>query len=241
MELSIRHLTKHYGAKLALSDFSCDFGPGIHAVLGPNGAGKSTLMHLICDVAARESGEILWDGRDILRMGAAYRSLLGFMPQSPAFYENMTAWGFLCYMAQVKGLRPRQAGAQIRTLLELVNLSDAAHRRLGGFSGGMRQRVQLAQALLGDPKLLILDEPTAGLDPEERVRLRQYVAELGRDRIVLITTHITGDVESIADRILLMREGRLLRNEAAGAFLSLAGAADLETAYITLLHREDQP
>jgi len=105
----------------------------------------------------------------------------------------------------------------------------------------MRQRVQLAQALLGDPKLLILDEPTAGLDPEERVRLRQYVAELGRDRIVLITTHITGDVESIADRILLMREGRLLRNEAAGAFLSLAGAADLETAYITLLHREDQP
>ena len=241
MELSIQHLTKHYGAKLALTDFSCDFAPDIHAVLGPNGAGKTTLMHLICDVAARESGEILWDGKEILSLGASYRSLLGFMPQSPAFYENMTAWGFLCFMAQIKGLRPKQARSQIRDLLGIVNLSDSADRRLGGFSGGMRQRVQLAQALLGNPKLLILDEPTAGLDPEERVRLRQYIAELGQNRIVLITTHITSDVESIADRILLMREGCLLRNEAAGDFLTLAGASDLETAYITLLHREERP
>lgn len=238
MELRIQNLTKTYGDKRALSEFSYCFTPGIYAILGPNGAGKSTLMHLICDVVARQEGEILCDGTDILRLGAAFRRRLGFMPQSQAMYETMSAYGFLCYMASVKGLRPGAARKQILKLLQVVNLAEAAGKKLGGFSGGMRQRVLLAQALLGDPELLILDEPTAGLDPEERVRLREYIARLGRDRIVLITTHITGDVETIADRILLMRQGRLIRAAQREQFLALAEADDLETAYIRLLHRE---
>ncbi len=239
MELRIRDLSKSYGEKRALSGFSCCFVPGIYAILGPNGAGKSTLMHLICDVTARQEGEILCDGRDILTLGASYRRRLGFMPQSQAMYEGMSAFAFLCYMAALKGLRPAEAREQIRRLLQVVNLSDAAGKKLGGFSGGMRQRVLLAQALLGDPELLILDEPTAGLDPEERVRLREYIACLGRDKIVLITTHITSDVETIADRVLLMRQGRLLCAAERTRFLALAEADDLETAYIRLLHRED--
>lgn len=237
MELRIQNLSKSYGDKKALSDFSYCFKPGIYAILGPNGAGKTTLMHLICDVVARPQGDILYDGTDILKLGAAFRRKLGFMPQSQAMYETMSAYGFLCYMASIKGLRAVAARKQIRELLQIVNLSEASGKKVGGFSGGMRQRVQLAQALLGAPEVLILDEPTAGLDPEERVRLREYIARLGRDKIVLITTHITSDVETIADRILLMRQGQLIQAAERAQFLALAETDDLETAYIRLLHR----
>lgn len=239
MELRIQNLSKSYGDKKALSDFSYCFTPGIYAVLGPNGAGKTTLMHLICDVVARQQGDILYDGTDILKLGAAFHRKLGFMPQSQAMYETMSAYGFLCYMASIKALRPVAARKQIRELLQIVNLSEASGKKVGGFSGGMRQRVQLAQALLGDPEVLILDEPTAGLDPEERVRLREYIAQLGRDKIVLITTHITSDIETIADRILLMRQGQLIQAAERAQFLALAETDDLETAYIRLLHREE--
>ncbi len=239
MELEIRHLSKKYGQKQALLDFSYCFTPGIYAILGPNGAGKTTLMHLICDIITRQEGEILYDGQEILKQKGAFREKLGFMPQSQAMYENMSAYGFLCYMAQIKGLQSREARRQIGTLLEVVNLADVANKKVGGFSGGMRQRVQLAQALLGNPEVLILDEPTAGLDPEERVRLREYIARLGRDKIVLITTHITSDIETIAGHILLMRRGQLKEAARPEDFLALAGAEDLETAYIRLLHREE--
>ena len=173
----------------------------------------------------------------IRKFGApAFRQVLGFMPQSQGMYDDMTAWEFLLYMAQLKGLRPRAAREQLRELLQVVNLWDAAHRRVGGFSGGMRQRVMLAQALLGAPKVLLLDEPTAGLDPEERVRLREYIRQLGRDKIVLITTHITGDVESIASEILLLHHGVLLADAPAEEFIRGCGAANLEDAYIRRLH-----
>jgi ABC-type multidrug transport system ATPase subunit len=236
MLLEIKQLSKSYGSKQALEAFTYAFHPGVTAILGPNGAGKTTLMHLITDCVRRQSGEILYDGVDVLKLGKAFRRVLGFMPQSQGVYEQMTAWDFLCYMAELKGLRKREALPQIRELLSVVNLQEAAHRRVGGFSGGMRQRVLLAQAMLGNPEVLLLDEPTAGLDPEERVRLREHIGSLARDRIVLITTHITGDVETIADEILLMDRGRLHCAAGREDFIFGCGAETLEDAYLRRLH-----
>ncbi|MBQ3355626.1 MAG: ATP-binding cassette domain-containing protein [Oscillospiraceae bacterium] len=236
MELTIRELTKSYGEKLALDGFTYTFHPGVTAILGPNGAGKTTLMNLITDCVKRQTGEILYDSTDILKLGKTFRQKLGFMPQSQGMYEQMTAFDFLCYVAELKGMKKRAALSQIQELLMLVNLEDAAHRKVGGFSGGMRQRVMLAQAMLGSPEVLLLDEPTAGLDPEERIRLRGYIGQLAQKRIVLITTHITGDVETIADEILLMNNGRLLFASGCEAFVHGCGAKDLEDAYIKRLH-----
>ena len=166
MHIDISHLSKSYGETLALDDFTYSFHSGISAILGPNGAGKTTLMNLITDCTRRQGGEILYDGTDILKLGKRFRQKLGFMPQNQGMYEQMTAWDFLAYMAQIKGLKKKAAQAQIRELLAVVNLEGAAHQKVGGFSGGMRQRVMLAQAMLGQPEILLLDEPTAGLDPE---------------------------------------------------------------------------
>ena len=224
MELTIEDLTKHYGKKLALSEFSYSFGQGVYAILGPNGAGKSTLIHLITDNIRRETGIILYNGTDILELGGRYRRKIGFMPQSQGMYDQMSARGFLSYMAEMKGLPKAKARTQITDLLSVVNLKEAAHKKVGAFSGGMRQRVLLAQALLGNPKLLILDEPTAGLDPEERVRLRNYIGELAKSKIVLITTHITSDVESISDRVLILKEGRLVAEGTPETLLKETGA-----------------
>ncbi len=236
MELSIHNLSKTYGEKLALDGFTYTFHLGVTAILGPNGAGKTTLMNLITDCVKRQTGEILYDGTDVLKLGKAFRQRLGFMPQSQGMYEQMTAFDFLCYMAELKGLRKWPARQQIRRLLGTVNLREAAHKKVGGFSGGMRQRVMLAQAMLGSPEVLLLDEPTAGLDPEERVRLRGYIEQLAQNRIVLITTHITSDVETIADEILLMNKGHLLFAASCDEFIHGCGANDLEDAYIRRLH-----
>ena len=202
MELRIEHLTKKYGEKVALRDFTYTFTPGIYGILGANGAGKSTLMNLITDNVKRTDGQILWNGTDILKLGKRFRAKLGYMPQQQGMYNDFSARAFLRYMAQIKEIK--QADEQIEQLLELVNLREDAHKKVGGFSGGMRQRVLLAQALLGDPQILILDEPTAGLDPRERLRLRQYISDLAQDRIVFLTTHIVSDIESIAGDVLLM-------------------------------------
>lgn len=210
MELLLRHLGKAYRAVRALSDMTAEFAPGVHGILGPNGAGKSTLMNLIADVIPRSEGEILFNGVDILSLGAKFRDGLGYMPQQQGLYDEMTVESFLFYMAELKGLSRRNAAAQIGELLTLTDLAQVRRRRVGGFSGGMRQRTLLCQALLGSPRVLLLDEPTAGLDPRERIRIRNYISTLARDRIVLMTTHIVGDVEPIADRILLMEGGRAL-------------------------------
>lgn len=236
MRLEISNLSKYYGEKHALDDFSYTFHPGVTAILGPNGAGKTTLMNLITDCTKRQSGEILYDGTDILKLGKAFRQRLGFMPQSQGMYEQMAAQNFLAYMAELKGIKKKQAGPQIRELLSVVNLESAAQLKVGGFSGGMRQRVLLAQAMLGTPEVLLLDEPTAGLDPEERIRLRGYIEKLATDKIVLITTHITSDVETIADEILLMNHGKLLFAAKREAFISGCGASSLEDAYMKRLH-----
>lgn len=207
MKLEIKNLTKQYGKQAALNDLSITFEPGIYGILGANGAGKSTMMNLLTDNLKRDGGEILWNGADILTLGQKFRRLLGYMPQQQGFYEHMTAQTFLYYMADLKGLPKRQAAAEIDKLLDVTSLSHVRHKKLGGYSGGMKQRVLLAQALLGDPKVVILDEPTAGLDPKERIRIRNFISAFSRDRIILLATHIVSDIESISDQILMMKKG----------------------------------
>ena len=235
MELQIEHLTKKYGEKVALRDFTYTFTSGIYGILGANGAGKSTLMNLITDNVKRTDGRILWDGTDILKLGKRFRAKLGYMPQQQGMYNDFSARAFLRYMAQIKEIPKKQADEQIEQLLDVVNLREDAHKSLSGFSGGMRQRVLLAQALLGDPKILILDEPTAGLDPRERLRLRQYISDLAQDRIVFLTTHIVSDIESIADDVLLMKQGELVRHGAPEELIASCGGKDLEDVYMTWL------
>lgn len=211
MKLEIKNLTKKYGGNVALRDFTITFEPGIYGILGANGAGKSTLINLITDNVKRDGGSILYDGTDILELGDKFRSVLGFMPQQQGVYEQMTAESFVAYMGSLKGIRGKTLRRQVGEVLELTNLSDVRHKKVGSFSGGMKQRVLLAQALIGDPKVLLLDEPTAGLDPRERVRIRTFIKELSEDMIVLLTTHIVTDIESIADKVLLIKKGELLR------------------------------
>lgn len=235
MELRIEHLTKSYGKKVALRDFSYTFTPGIYGILGANGAGKSTLMNLITDNVKRDEGRILYNGTDILKQGKSFRSLLGYMPQQQGMYHDFSARAFLRYMAQMKQIPKKQAHQQVEALLDMVNLKEDAHKKVGGFSGGMRQRVLLAQALLGEPEILILDEPTAGLDPKERIRLRCYVADLASDRIVFLTTHIVSDLETIATDVLLMKDGVLVEHGSPEELMTRVNGKDLEAVYMAYL------
>lgn len=210
MLLEIKNLRKVYGKKIALDDYSITLHEGIYGVLGANGAGKSTLMNLITDNVKRTGGEILYDGTDILKLGKDFRKVLGYMPQQQGIYENMTAQTFLYYMAEIKAIPKKIAEPEIEQMLQATNLYEVRHKRLGEFSGGMKQRALLAQALLGNPKVLILDEPTAGLDPKERIRIRNFISSLSRDRIILLATHIVSDIESISDKIVMMKSGHLV-------------------------------
>lgn len=231
MELELRKVTKKYGEKVALREFSYSFRPGIYGILGANGAGKSTMMNLITDNLRRDGGSITFDGAEICGMGADYRRILGYMTQQQGLYEGMTAESFLVYMARLKEIPRRSVRGEIDRVLDMANLAHVRHNRIGSFSGGMKQRVLLAQALLGDPKILILDEPTAGLDPRERARLRDHIYRLSQDRIVLLATHIVSDIEAIADRILLMKEGELLRSGSAAELI-----ASLPSDWVPVLH-----
>lgn len=220
MELRLEKVTKKYGQKLALNEFSYSFQPGIYGILGANGAGKSTMMNLITDNLRQDGGSITFDGTDICKLGTHYRKVLGYMTQQQGLYDGMTAESFLVYMARLKQIPGKQLKSEIDRVLEMTNLQDVRHKKIGGFSGGMKQRVLLAQALLGDPKVLILDEPTAGLDPRERARLRDHIYRLAQDRIVLLATHIVSDIEAIADDILLIKKGQLLRSGTAGSLIA---------------------
>jgi len=210
MKLEIENVSKTYrGNTTALRGFRLELGPGVLGLLGPNGAGKSTLMRILATITQPTAGRVLWNGTDIKHDPDALRNVLGYLPQDFGIYPNLSALEFLGYLAAVKGLDAASASKRIGELLELVNLADAARRPLGGFSGGMRQRVGIAQALLNDPQLLIVDEPTAGLDPEERVRFRNLLSELSGERIVILSTHIVSDVEAVATDIALIAQGRL--------------------------------
>ncbi|MCR5499248.1 MAG: ATP-binding cassette domain-containing protein [Acetatifactor sp.] len=209
--LEIRHLTKKYGDFTALRDINLTLDRGVFGILGANGAGKSTFLNLITDNIPRTEGEILYNGKEILTLGASFRKKVGYTPQLQGMYEDFSAGQFLRYIGSLKGMKHGRCKEQSRELLSLVGLSEVAHKKLGSFSGGMRQRVLLAAALLDDPEILILDEPTAGLDPEERIRLRNHIAELAKDRTVLLATHVVSDIECIAEKVLLMKKGELLR------------------------------
>ena len=219
MELQLEHLSKTYGTVQALKDISYTFKPGIYGILGANGAGKSTMINLITDNVARDKGSaggsILYDGQDILKLGSRFRGIIGYMPQQQGFYEDFSPKAFLRYMAEIKGIKGKNEKGQtvkeqIDELLEVVNLTGVAYKKIGGFSGGMKQRVLLAQALLGDPDILILDEPTAGLDPKERIAIRIYIAELSSNKIILFATHVVSDIECIADYVLLLKKGEII-------------------------------
>ena len=211
-KLEIKNISKTYkkGTVKALDDFSVTLTPGVYGLLGPNGAGKSTLMNIITDNLNADSGEVLYDGENIKKLGKDYRSVLGYMPQQQGLYDDFTLNRFLWYMAALKGLKKKEAKEKIISLLETVNLTESAHKKLGGFSGGMKQRALIAQALLNNPEILILDEPTAGLDPKERIRIRNFISEIAADKIVLISTHVVSDIEFIAKEIILLKEGKLI-------------------------------
>ena len=213
MQLSIAGVGKQYRRDFwGLRDFSLELGSGVLGLLGPNGAGKSTLMRILATITQATEGKVTWNGTDIAKRPDELRQVLGYLPQDFGVYPNLNALEFLEYLAAIKGLDGRSARRRIDELLQLVNLVDAAKRPLGGYSGGMKQRVGIAQALLNDPQLLIVDEPTAGLDPEERVRFRNLLSDLSGNRIVILSTHIVSDVEATATHIALIRKGQLIQH-----------------------------
>lgn len=219
MELKLEHVTKQYKDKTALDDFSIVLTPGIYGILGENGAGKSTLMNLITDNIKRTNGNIMFNGREILQMGADYRKHIGYMPQQLGEYPDFSALSFLLYMAEVKGIKKKPAIKEANELLDLVNLGDVKKKKVNAFSGGMKQRVMLAQALLGNPDILLLDEPTAGLDPKERIRIRNLILKLSKNKIILLATHVVSDIECIADKVLLMKKGKMLHMDTPSALI----------------------
>lgn len=210
MELTLKNITKSFKDKVAVNDFNVTLTNGIYGLLGPNGAGKTSLMRIIADVSNATSGEVYLNGKSKTELGADYRDVLGYLPQDVGFYKSFTAQKFLEYVATLKGIDKYKASVKIDDLLKFVNLEKDRKRKIGKFSGGMKQRLGIAQALLNDPKILILDEPTAGLDPNERIRFKNLISEISRDKIVILSTHIVSDVEFIANEILIMRNGELV-------------------------------
>ncbi len=210
MELCIDRVTKNYGNKIACDRISLTLHKGVYGLLGANGAGKTTLMRMMCGVLRPTSGTITYDGMDVNEEG--YRDVLGYLPQDFGYYPDFTAMNFLLYLAALKGIPKVRAKERAKELLELVSLTNEAKKKIKTFSGGMKQRLGIAQAMLNNPEILILDEPTAGLDPKERIRFRNLISRMGADRIVLLSTHIVSDVESIADEILVMKSGQLIHS-----------------------------
>lgn len=213
MELQLQNLSKRYGTKCAVDDVNVCLTPGVYGLLGANGAGKTTLMRMICGVLKPTSGTISLNGKKIEALGEQYYEHLGYMPQDFGFYPDFTAREFMLYMAAVKGLSKNKAKKRTDDLLHMVNLSDVADKKIKSFSGGMKQRLGIAQAELNSPSILILDEPTAGLDPKERVRFRNLISDFAKEKIVILSTHIVSDVSYIADTILMMKDGRFILQE----------------------------
>lgn len=206
--LCLTNITKKYKEKLALDDVSLELAPGIYGLLGPNGAGKSTLMNIVTGNLKPDGGQVLWDGKEIKSLGAQYRSIIGYAPQQQGLYDAFTGKRFLAYMATLKGISKKEMPEEIARVLSYVNMTEAANRPIGTYSGGMKQRILIAQAILGDPKLIVLDEPTAGLDPKERVRIRERIAALAGDKVILVSTHVVSDIEPIAKEIILIKSGK---------------------------------
>ena len=235
MELSLDRLTKHYNSKIAVDCISTTMTPGVYGLLGANGAGKTTLMRMLCGILEPTSGEITYNQRNIYDMGSAYRNLLGYLPQEFGYYPNYTAGEFLLYISALKGIPRHIALKRSKSLLETVSLSNVANKKIKTFSGGMKQRLGIAQALLNNPKILVLDEPTAGLDPKERVRLRNILSDFASDKIVLLSTHIVSDIEAIADKVFLMKKGSFVLQ---GSIEELVAHAQGKVWELTIQDRE---
>lgn len=239
-QLQLEQISKSYQNHLALHDISFTLREGIYGLLGPNGAGKSTFMNVITGNLKPTGERILWNGCDIQTLGAAYRSVIGYAPQQQGLYDTFTGRRFLSYMAALKGIPTKKMAAEIQRVLDYVNLLDVADHPIGTYSGGMKQRILIAQALLGDPKLIILDEPTAGLDPKERVRIREKIQAISGNKIILVSTHVVSDIESIATEILLLKSGSIVDH---GSVQTLCkrynNAADLEEVYLHIFGEEE--
>ena len=243
MKLTITDLTKKFGNKIAVNHVNLELTSGIIGLLGPNGAGKTTLIRLLCDLIRPDAGAVLLDGENIRSLGEDFRDILGYLPQKVGYYPWFTAEKYLRYIAALKGLSADEAATKSKALLEQVGLYSERKKRLSAYSGGMLQRIGIAQALLNDPKILILDEPTAGLDPQERIRFRTMVAGLARDRLVILSTHIVSDVEHIATQVVMLRAGKVvahdtierIRNSLAGKVCTLTVSAG-EAEYYRKAH-----
>ncbi len=222
MALILDGLTKTFSSFPAVNNLSYAMDTGVYGLLGVNGAGKTTLMRMLCTLLTPTSGTITWDGQDIFSLGSAYRNLLGYLPQDFGYYPDFSVQDYLLYIASIKGLRPATARQRMQSLLEQVGLTQVRRQKMKKLSGGMKRRAGIAQAMLNDPKILILDEPTAGLDPKERIRFRNLISELAENRLVLLSTHIVSDVEYIADQILLMKDGSLVHHGTSQQLLAAA-------------------
>ena len=208
MELTIDRLTKQYKNKIAVDRFESKLNEGIYGLLGANGAGKTTLMRMICDIQKPTSGQIKYNGKNIQKLGEDYRALIGYLPQDFGYYPDFTAYDFLMYISALQGISKQKAEMRVNELLQIVNLEKERKQKIKTFSGGMKQRLGIAQAMLNNPKILILDEPTTGLDPKERVKFRNLISGFSKDKIVILSTHIVSDIEFIADKIIVMKEGQ---------------------------------
>lgn len=219
MELVLKNINKSFKDKIAVNNFNVTLNNGIYGLLGPNGAGKTSLMRIIADVSNATSGEVYLNGKSKSELGEDYRSLLGYLPQDVGFYKTFTAQKFLEYVSTLKDLEKEYSKVKIDELLKFVNLEKDRNRKIGKFSGGMKQRLGIAQALLNDPKVLILDEPTAGLDPNERIRFKNLISEISKDKIVILSTHIVSDVEFISNEIIIMKDGKLVEKDTPNELL----------------------
>ncbi|GHU87401.1 ABC transporter ATP-binding protein [Clostridia bacterium] len=245
--LTLNNVTKNYGKFTALENINLEFSGGVYALLAPNGAGKTTLIKMLTTLIFPTKGEILWNGDEIVKLDASYRDIIGYLPQDFGYYKNHSPREFLLYMSAVKCIDRAAAKRKTDELIEIVGLSDVRDKKMRKFSGGMVQRVGIAQAMLNDPKILILDEPTAGLDPKERVRFRNLISSLSKDRIVILSTHIVSDIETIANRVIMFKDHKLLTNDApasvcgtlAGKVYETDDIAAIAAPYLALTEHQD--
>ncbi|MCI8306924.1 MAG: ATP-binding cassette domain-containing protein [Lachnospiraceae bacterium] len=238
--LTLDNITKKYKARTALCGVSLTLDCGIYGLLGPNGAGKSTLMNIITGNIKPTEGKVFWEGADIYGLGGQFRSLIGYAPQQQGLYNSFTGRRFLSYMAALKGIPKKEVTSEIERVLSFVNMQDAADRAIGAYSGGMKQRILIAQAIVGEPRLIVLDEPTAGLDPKERVRIREQVRALAGNKIILVSTHVVSDIEPIADEIILIRSGSIIDRDTVGNLCKKHdGSRDLEDVYMHIFGKEE--